>query len=208
MYVEQFMTSQVFTVKPNDSILLALDMMKSKNISRLPVLQGGRLAGIVTDGDLRSAQPSPVTTLSRFEMTELLAKVMVADVATKKVITCPPHTLLEDAAATMRRQKIGALPVMDGETLAGIITENDLLDAFLDVMGAHSPGMRVVVQTRDRVGVFQQITTIILGFGLDITSMAVYHLPNRNVQILLRLNGDGAEDAIAALRTAGFDVSV
>ncbi|MDR1322202.1 MAG: CBS and ACT domain-containing protein [Gracilibacteraceae bacterium] len=208
MYVEQFMTSQVFTVKPADNILAARDLMKSKNISRLPVVQGGRIAGIVTDGDLRTAQPSSVTTLSRFEMTELLSKVTVASVATKKVVVCPPHTLLEDAASIMRRQKIGALPVVDGEKLLGIITENDLLDAFLDVMGAHSPGVRVVVQTQDRVGVFQQITTIILGFGLDITSMAVYHLPNRKVQILLRLNGDGAEDAVTALRSAGFDVSV
>ncbi|MDR1604562.1 MAG: CBS domain-containing protein [Gracilibacteraceae bacterium] len=208
MYVEQFMTSQVFTVKPTDTILLAGELMKNKHISRLPVVQGGKLAGIVTDGDLRAAQPSMVTSLSRFEMTELLSKVTVANVATKDVVSCPPHTLLEDAAAIMRRQKIGALPVMDGETLVGIITENDVLDAFLDVMGAWSPGTRVVVQAQDRVGLFQQITTIIVSFGVDITSMTVYHLPNRKVQILLRLNGDGAEDAIAALRAAGFDAAV
>jgi acetoin utilization protein AcuB len=208
MYVEQFMTSQVFTVKPTDNILLAGELMKSKSISRLPVVHGGKLVGIVTDGDLRAAQPSPVTTLSRFEINELLSRVKVSNVATKAVVTCPPHTLLEDAAAIMRRKKIGALPVMDGEALAGIITENDVLDAFLDVMGTWSPGTRVVVHAQDRVGLFQQITTIILGFGVDITSMTVYHLPNRKVQILLRLNGDGADEAIAALRAAGFDAAV
>jgi len=207
MYVQQFMTSQVFTVTPNESILNAMNLMKTKKINRLPVLSNGKLVGIVTDGDLRAASPSPVTTLSKFEMNELLSKISIKDVAVKKVITCTQDTLIEDAALLMREHKIGALPVMEGDKLVGIITQNNILDAFLDIMGARSPGKRIVIEVRDEVGIFNEISSIIKQFGVDITSLAVYHLPKRKAQILCRLNGDRADEAVNALIEKGFDVT-
>lgn len=207
MYVQQFMTFQVITVSPNESILNAMNIMKTKKINRLPVVNGGKLVGLVTDGDLRAASPSPVTSLSKFEMNELLSKVSIKDVAVKKVVTCSPDTLIEDAALLMREHKIGALPVMEGDKMVGIITQNNIMDAFLDIMGARSPGKRIVVEVRDEMGIVNEVTTIIKKFGVDIASLAVYHLPNRKAQILCRLNGDGAEEAVKELVNKGFDIT-
>lgn len=207
MYVQQFMTSQVITVSPNESILNAMNTMKNKRINRLPVISGGKLVGLVTDGDLRAASPSPVTSLSKFEMNELLSKVSIKDVAVKRVITCSPETLIEDAALLMRENNISTLPVMDGEKLVGIITHNNILDAYLDIMGVRSPGKRIVIETRDEVGIINDVTTIIRQFGVDITSLAVYHQPNRKVQIFCRLDGDNAESAVNQLIAKGFTVT-
>ncbi len=207
MYVQQFMNSQVITITPEENILNAMNIMKNKRINRLPVISKGKLVGIVTDGNLRAAYPSPVTTLSKFEMNELLSKVTVKDVATKKVLTCTPETLLEDAALEMRENKVGALPVMEGDKLVGIISQNDILDAFLDIMGVRSPGKRVVVEVRDALGVLSEISSTIKQFELDIVNLAVYHLPNRKVQILCRLDGEQTEAAIAALVEKGYDVT-
>jgi len=207
MYVQQFMTSQVITVSPAESILNAMNIMKTKKINRLPVISSGKLVGIVTDGDLRAASPSPITSLSKFEMNELLSKVSIKDVAVKKVITCETGTLIEDAALLMREHKIGALPVMEGEKMVGIITQNNILDAFLDIMGVRSPGKRIVIEVRDEVGIFNEISIVIKRFEVDITSLAVYHLPNRKAQILCHLDGEGAEEAVSTLIQKGFSIT-
>ena len=207
MFVQQFMTSQVITVPPAETLLNAMNLMKTKRINRLPVISGGKLIGIVTDGDLRAASPSPVTSLSKFEMNELLSKVTIKDVAVKKVVTCSPDTLIEDAALIMRENKIGALPVIENDKLIGIITQNNILDAFLDIMGVRSPGKRIVIELRDEVGIFNEITTITKRFEVNITSLAVYHRPNRMVQILCHMDGEKAEEAVNVLIEKGFNIT-
>lgn len=207
MYVQQFMTSQVFTVTPSESIFKAMNLMQTKKINRLPVISGGKLVGIVTDGDLRAASASPATTLSKFEMNELLSKISIKDVAVKRVITCTPEALIEDAALIMRENKVGALPVMENDKLVGIITHNNILDAFLDIMGARSPGKRIVIEVRDEMGIFNEITSVTKKLEVDITSLAVYHLSNRKVQILCRLDGEKAEEAVENLVQKGFSIT-
>lgn len=207
MYVQQFMTSQVFTVSPSESLLNAMSLMKTKQINRLPVISSGKLVGIVTDGDLRQASPSPATTLSKFEMNELLSKISIKDIAEKKVLTCTPETLIEDAALIMRENRVGALPVMENNKLVGIITHNNILDAFLDIMGSRSPGKRIVIEVRDEMGIFNEITSVTKNLEVDITSLAVYHLPNRMVQILCRLHGEKSEEAVEIFFQKGFNIT-
>ncbi|MDP4159092.1 MAG: CBS domain-containing protein, partial [Bacillota bacterium] len=90
MYVRQFMTSQVFTVNPDESIADTMALMREKKIDRMPVVEKGKLVGFVTDGDLREVSPSPATTLSIFELNYLIAKTPIREVAVKKVVTCHP----------------------------------------------------------------------------------------------------------------------
>lgn len=207
MYVQQFMTSQVFTVTPSETIFKAMNLMQTKKINRLPVISGGKLVGIVTDGDLRAASASPTTTLSKYEMNELLSKISIKDVAVKRVITCTPETMIEDAALIMRENKVGALPVMENDKLVGIITHNNILDAFLDIMGARSPGKRIVIEVRDEMGIFNEVTSVTKTLEVDITSLAVYHLSNRKVQILCRLDGEKSEEAVEILVQKGFSIT-
>lgn len=207
MYVSQFMTTQVFTVSPEDNIADTMALMREKKIHRLPVVEKGKLVGIVTDGDLREVSPSPATTLSIFELNYLVAKTPIRDVAVKKVITCTPDTKIEDAALVMRDHGIGALPVLDQGKLVGIITGTDIFDAFLDVMGFRSPGQRFVIEAKDEVGVMVDFSSIMKEHDVNIASLAVYHLRNNKVQILARLNGDRVKEVKDSLMQKGYNLS-
>ena len=93
---------------------------------RLPVVDEGRLVGIITTGDLREAAPSMATSLSVFELTYLLDKVSVDKIMRRNVITVSPKTSVRDAAEIMLQNKISGLPVVDMKRVVGIITESDL----------------------------------------------------------------------------------
>ncbi|TGE34011.1 CBS and ACT domain-containing protein [Desulfosporosinus sp. Sb-LF] len=204
MYVRQFMTSQVFTVGPEESIADTMALMREKKINRMPVIEKGKLVGFVTDGDLREVSPSPATTLSIFELNYLIAKTPIREVAVKKVVTCHPDTKIEDAALLMREHEVGGLPVIDEGKLVGIITGSDILDAFLDIMGFRSPGERVVIETKDETGVILDLASTIKKFDVNIASFAVYHLRDNQVQILARLQGEQVAEVEAALKEKGY----
>ena len=208
MYVRQFMTSQVFTVSPDESIADTMALMREKKIHKLPVMNKGKLVGFVTDGDLREVSPSPATTLSIFELNYLIAKTPIQEVAVKKVITCQPETQIEDAALLMREHNIDGLPVLDDEgKLVGIITGTDILDAFLDIMGFRSPGQRVVIETLDKSGLMLDLAVTIEEFDVFISSLAVYHLKGNQVQILARLQGDKVAEVKASLAKKGYNIT-
>lgn len=207
VYVKQFMTSQVFTVSPEDNVADTMALMREKKINRLPVVEKGKLVGIVTDGDLREVSPSPATTLSIFELNYLVAKTPIREIAVKNVVSCTPETKIEDAALQMRDHEIGALPVLDQGKLVGIITETDIFDAFLDVMGFRSPGQRVVIETKDEVGVMLDLSAIMKEHDVNIASLAVYHLKNNRVQILARLSGERVKEVKESLIQKGYELS-
>jgi acetoin utilization protein AcuB len=198
MYVRQFMTSQVFTVGPEESIADTMALMREKTIDKLPVIDKGKLIGFVTDGDLREVSPSPATTLSIFELNYLIAKTPIREIAVKKVVTCHPDTQIEEAALLMREKKISGLPVLDEGKLVGIITATDILDAFLDILGFRSPGQRVIIEAKDQSGVMLDLALTIKQFDVNIASFAVYHLRDNQVQILARLQGE----QVAAVKTS------
>lgn len=206
MFVRQFMTSQVFTVSPDESIADTLTLMREKKIDRLPVLEKGKLVGFVTDGDLREVSPSPATTLSIFELNYLIAKTPIREVAIKKVVTCHPDTQIEEAALIMREHKIGGLPVIEDGKLVGIITGYDILDAFLDIMGSRSPGERLVIEAKDKTGLLLDIASTIKHFEVDVTSFAFYHLKDNHIQFLVRLKGEQVSEAIASLVEKGYSI--
>lgn len=163
--------------------------------------------GFVADGDLREVSPSPATTLSIFELNYLIAKTPIREVAVKKVITCHPDMRIEDAALLMREHRIGGLPVLDEGKLVGIITGSDILDAFLDIMGLRSPGKRVVIEAKDKVGVLLDIATTMKQFEVDVTSFAFYHLKDNQVQILVRLQGEQVAEVKASLAEKGYRIT-
>jgi acetoin utilization protein AcuB len=131
MNVESLMTVSPITTSPDMPVLEARQLMVDKRIRHLLVTEGSKLVGIVTDRDIRLNLPSPATSLSVWEINYLLARLTVASVMTKTVISVDSRRDARSAAELMLYHKIGALPVVDGATLIGIITETDLLRAFV-----------------------------------------------------------------------------
>src|SRR5262249_38246723 len=102
----------------------------------LPVVEGGRLAGIITDRDVRTTLPSPATSLAVGELRYLLDRLLVERVMTRSVITIGPDAPIGNAVELILAHRIGALPVMEDGRLVGIIPETDLLRAFATTLTA------------------------------------------------------------------------
>ena len=132
MRVRELMTGAVITVRPDTPVLDARHLMVEKRIRHLLVTNDrGELAGIVTDRDIRLNLPSQATSLSVWEMNYLLTRLTVDKVMTVSVVIVGPDREARDAAQLMLDHQIGALPVVDGGRLVGIVTETDLLRAFV-----------------------------------------------------------------------------
>jgi acetoin utilization protein AcuB len=136
MRVRELMTDPVITARPDMPVLDARHLMVEHRIRHLVVTSdGGELLGIVTDRDIRLNLPSQATSLSVWEMNYLLTRLTVEKVMTTSVITVGPDRSARDAAELMLDHRIGALPVVDGGRLIGIVTETDLLRAFVKSAG-------------------------------------------------------------------------
>jgi CBS domain-containing protein len=125
--VKHWMTRDVITITPDTSLHEAHRLMTEKRIRRLPVIDHGKLIGIVTLGDVRSAEPSAASTLSVWEMNNLLAKLKVSEIMTREPTTISQEATISTVAEIMLEKKFSCLPVVD-ETgkLVGIITESDI----------------------------------------------------------------------------------
>ncbi len=137
MYVRDKMSRNVITITPDQSLRMARERMRKHGIRRLPVVKDGQLVGMVTDRDVRQAWASPATSLSTHELLYLLDRVTVQEVMTPKVLTVTPDAPLVEAARLLHDHKIGGLPVVDGRAVVGIITEMDLLEAFIEFLTAY-----------------------------------------------------------------------
>ncbi|CAG0935838.1 Magnesium transporter MgtE [Thermoflexales bacterium] len=177
MLVRERMSTRLILCAPELPVAEALEQMKKERIRRMPVAdKNGKLIGIVSDKDLLEASPSPVSSLSVWEMTYLLSKIKVGEVMTKKVITVTADTTLEDAARILVDNKIGGLPVVnEAGAIVGIITETDIFKSFIDVLGARKKGVRVTTLVADRKGQLAKITAAIA--AADGNIVAVVEMP-------------------------------
>jgi acetoin utilization protein AcuB len=134
--VNDLMTAVPNSVTPDTSLRTLIGIMKSGNYRQLPVLQKGKLVGIVTDRDVRLVVSSPIALHEHKQEEELLSSVRVESVMTPNPVTVSPDTPAYEAAEMLSMYKFGALPVVDHGTLVGIVTVTDFLDFFTH----HVPG--------------------------------------------------------------------
>ncbi len=124
--VRDWMTPNPIAIDPNTTLPEAHKLMKECHIRRLPVVDRGKVVGILTLGDVREASPSDASSLSIFELNYLLSKLTVENIMTRDPITIAPTATIREAAQLMLDHKIGGVPVVEGEKLVGIITESDI----------------------------------------------------------------------------------
>jgi len=174
MLVGERMSRPIISITKDLPIHDALALFKKEHIRRAPVLQDGKLIGIVSDKDLLHATPSQVTSLSVWEMNYLLSKITVKEVMTRKVLTVQMDTPIEEAARLMADNKIGGVPVMKADKVVGIITETDLFKTFLESMGARTTGIRVTALAEDQLGQLAKITKAIADAGGNFISFGQF----------------------------------
>lgn len=206
MDVNSYMSKDLVTIEAGTKILDALDLMKKHNIHRLPVVEGDRMIGLVTEGIISRNTPSTMTSLDMREVTYLLNRTSANDIMEKNVITINKEALLEEAAVNMRKNAIGVLPVVEGDNkLVGIITEKDIMDAFVDVLGFYTPGVRLVINVpEDRKGVLEEITDFFAEAEISIQQIAVYR--KDHIQIVIQVDSDNVTGIQKNLEAQGYDV--
>ena len=184
MFVGERMSHPVISVTPDVPIHDVLVMFKKEHIRRAPVMKDGKLVGIVSQHDLLNASPSPVTSLSVWEMNYLISKVTVKQVMSKKVKTIDINTPIEEAARIMADSKIGGMPVMRSGQVVGMITETDLFKTFLELMGARTKGIRVTAEIDDAPGTLAKVTKAIADAGGDFISFGQFSGSDTNSKVL------------------------
>ena len=206
MQVGKRMKKKVITIRPDDPIRLAMELMYKNRIRQLPVVEGRKVVGIITDRDLREASPSSATSLSVWEFKYLLEQVKVKDVMTHDVITVSPETSVEEAARIINENKIGGLPVVEKDVLVGIITESDLLDLFIAVMGINGASTRIDVVMGDDPKAFETVSKIVQENGGAIFSVGITEAKEVEKIYFFRLESCDPIPIKTALQKAGYEV--
>lgn len=208
MLVRERMSTQPVTVTADTPIPEALRVMRQNHVRRLPVLDAeGQLVGIVSEKDLLYASPSPATSLSIYEMHYLLSRLKVSEVMTTAVITIPPDTPLEEAARIMADHKIGGLPVLEEGRLVGIITETDVFELLLELLGARLKGLRLTLEIPERKGEVARLTTAIAHLGGDILALGTFLGDDPTTAVVtVKVADVPAETLLAAMRDLGLKI--
>lgn len=180
MFVKDHMTPDPITGHPEMSVTDAQEIMKSHGFRHLPILdENEKLVGLITKGSLASTLPSDTSSLSRFEVSYVLAKIKLKSIMVEDLITVTPDTPIEIAARMMTDNLIGCLPVVENEKLVGIITDQDLFSTMVSMLGARSAGIRVTVLQPDKAGEVARLTTAIAQAGGYLVVSMGYYPPDK-----------------------------
>lgn len=207
MFVAQRMSANPITITSNTALTDAMQIMREHKFRRMPVVDNGKLVGIITDRDLREASPSTATSLSIFELNYLLAKMQVKEIMQRKVITINAYAVIEEAALLMYNYKIGGLVVVDNDgKVIGMITETDIFKCFVDVMGLSEGKTRLTIAVEDRIGVLHEITGIFTAAGINIDSLVFYNSPDQKCNLVIRAAVKDVSELKAQLAAKGYPV--
>lgn len=202
MLVGERMSTPVLTIDADVPVQDALVRMRKDKVRRYPVIdKKGKLIGIVTNTDLMNASPSDATTLSVWEINYLLSKITVERVMTKNVIVTQEDCPIEEAARVMADHKIGGLPVARGESVVGIITETDLFNIFLEMLGARKAGVRLTVELLDQPGKLHELSGLIYNLGGNIVGLGTMLGERAETQsVTVKVSGVKLEDLKNAVK--------
>lgn len=205
MFVAEWMTPAPQSVSSKTPVMEAMQLLRKGGYRRLPVVDGGRVSGIVTDRDLKNATPPKADTLSVYELNYQLSKLTVREVMTSPVVTVSPEDPVEQASLLMEEHKVSGLPVVSAGALKGMLTITDMLRAFVAMLGLRDGGTRVTVSLPDEPGVLARAASAAAPSNIIAVVTAGVQAGSRR-ELVLRVVGEGAADFPERLKGAGIDV--
>ncbi|MCB2189424.1 MAG: CBS and ACT domain-containing protein [Deltaproteobacteria bacterium] len=212
MKVKNWMTQNPITVKPSTLVMEAAKLMKENKIRRLPVVDRGRVVGIVTHRNILEASPSAATSLSVHELNYILANLKVEEVMRRNPICVHPDDLVMDVVRMGEEKGIGAFPVVDERgVLVGIATETEMYRAFVQLFGTRETDTLIElenVRLRENIGAMSQMAK--LAEELNVPVVGIFSLPHRRRpgnRVYMRVQTKEPGPVVAALKEAGFQVA-
>ena len=209
MRIRDVMTKNPITVESDTLVLDAQRIMKENNIRRLPVVDKGKLKGIITKHDLLEAAPSPATSLSIHELNYLLSKMKVKEIMKKDPFTVPPDMPFEEALRIGQEKKIGSFPVVENGKLVGIATESDLVRFLSRALGIKEEGSRITIEgLGGKLTDLEKIISTVNQHQTIILSMISLPRPEKkDWMIVLRLKTSNLDPIVKDFKKAGFNVT-
>jgi acetoin utilization protein AcuB len=199
MLVRDVMSAPVLTIPPSTTLRDAAALLHERSIRHLPVVEEGRLVGVITDRDLRCVTSTLCE--SPYDAGAPVARAMA-----RPPVTADPMDAVEEAARAMRERKIGCLPVVQDGSVVGIVTGMDLLDAIIRMAGAGLPSGRMEVVLADRPGELARLTGLLGQRNVNIHAILTYPDGEGVVRTVLRLDSIETRRLAEALRETGFEV--
>jgi acetoin utilization protein AcuB len=196
MQVKKLMTKKLVTIPPGTSILKAMEVLRKNSIRHLPVVDGEKFIGFLTEGDLRQAS-----------LLSMVDKISIVDVMIRNPVSISPEAGVEDAARLIFKHKIGGLPVIQDNRLVGILTIVDILKAFVEMMGLLKSSSRIDVVLGNEPQAFEEVSRIFKTQGAAIISVGMSGHKDRKKRIYYFRCEKCPVDAIAdSLEEKGYRV--
>jgi len=210
MNVRDIMTTNIVTVPSNISLAEAKRIMAAHRIRRLPVVDKGKLVGIVTEHRLESVSPSKATSLTVWELSYLLEKTTVKEIMERDVITCSPDTSVEESVAIAQSNRVGALVVVEDGRVVGISSTNDIFYKIVNpILGIGEPGSRIEVAGGGNAKALEEILSAVNKLGLEITTVHIEQLPESKVKdVCVHVSDGDVKKLVAELKAKGYKVGV
>jgi acetoin utilization protein AcuB len=207
MLVRSRMTGDVVTASPKTTIAEALTLTRSHRIRHLPIIESNQLVGLVTDRDLRLAMP-PIWAEQQEELQSALRNKTVGEVMVKQIITTGPDTPIEQAAKLLYEHRIGCLPVMEKDSLIGILTETDVLRSFVELFGGGEPSSRLEIRIPNRPGELARVVRLIgIDNKINISGMVMPPLAGTSDNVaIMHIQTLDPRSVIEQLRNIGYQV--
>jgi acetoin utilization protein AcuB len=209
MKVRDIMSQNVVTISSNTSIADAKRIMDAHHIRRLPVVDKGKLAGLVTERGLERVSPSKATSLSVWELSYLLEKTTVKDIMEKSVLTVSPDMDAEEAIAMAQASKVGSLIVIEDNMVAGIVTTNDFFYRIINpLLGIGMPGSRIEVKEAGNGPSMEAILSEINKEGLKVSSIHIEQEGKPANDVCFHVDTSDPGKLLMALKAKGFTAAV
>jgi acetoin utilization protein AcuB len=207
MRVRHIMTSPVVTIASETPVLDAAKLMKDRKIERLPVVDGGKLVGIITKDRVLRASPSMATSLSLHEIHYLFAKLLVKEIMQRDVVTVAPEMTVERAVRLAQERRVGCLPVVEDGRVVGILTTNDFFFLVLNpVLGIGEAGSRVII--RHCATPAKMVAALECVGELGHTVLNAAYLPSRRGDerdFLIHIESEDAAKLVACMKERGLE---
>lgn len=194
MLVCLWMTKEVVTVSPSQSIAEAEQLMTVHNLRRIPVTQNNTVVGIICDTDILKAKPSILDPTADSAADEHASLLPVEQIMTVNPVTLQPDAPIEEAALKMRRHKINSVPVVQDGQLIGIITETNIFNAFIEILGAEADGARIELLVDHDNDRFHEMLEVFKRENMGILAITVYPEFSKGHQMVtVKTRGDNLD---------------
>lgn len=210
MLVRDVMTTNVVTIPSSTSIADAKRIMQAHGFRRLPVVDKGKLVGIVTEHRLEEMSPSKATTLSVWELSYVLDRTLVKEIMETNVVTVPPDMTVEESVAIGQSNKVGALVVVEDGRVVGITTTNDFFYKIANpILGLGEPGSRIEVTGGGETKALEEILSAINKLGLKLTNLHIIALPEvTKKDVVVHVDSEDVAQLITQLEGKGYKASL